>query len=69
LLQYKKEAFEKYQLLMANIKNETISNLLKLNIEQYKQSTTQVIELKPLDNTEDLLAKLKQGSELAKDIE
>jgi preprotein translocase subunit SecA len=65
LLQYKKEAFEKYQLLMWNIKTEVISNLLKLNPDQF-QTQTQVIQL--WENTDELIKKLKQAWQVAKDI-
>jgi len=68
LLQYKKEAFEKYQLLMKNIKNEVISTLLKFNPDAVANEA-QVIELKTLDTPEELLNKLKSGSEIAKDME
>ena len=65
LLQYKKEAFEKYQLLMWNIKTEVISNLLKLDPSRF-QTQTQVIEL--WNNTDDLIAKLKQAGQVSEDI-
>jgi preprotein translocase subunit SecA len=66
LLQYKKEAFEKYQLFMKNLKNEIVSGILKLDTS--KVPTTQVIELKTLDTPEELMNKLKQGSQIAADI-
>ena len=68
LLQYKKEAYEKYQALMQNIKNEVLSNLLKLDTDKILENQTQVIELKTLDNSENLIEKLKEWASLAKDI-
>ena len=65
LLQYKKEAFEKYQLLMWNLKTEIISNLLKLDPSRF-QAQTQVIEL--WENTEDLIEKLKNAWNISEDI-
>ena len=67
LFQYKKEAYEKYQLFMQNFKNEVISNILKLDVDKIKDST-QVIELKTMETPDKIIEKLKQWSELAKDI-
>jgi len=67
LLQYKKEAFEKYQLFMQNFKNEVVSNLLKLDPNKFTNQT-QVIELKTMWTPEELMQKLKQGSQIASDI-
>jgi len=68
LLQYKKEAFEKYQSLISNIRTEVISTLLKLDTNAIS-SQTQIINLWTDDNsTENLINKLKQAGELAKDI-
>jgi len=68
LLQYKKEAFDKYQLLMKNIKNEVISWLMKFNPDAVVNDA-QVIELQTLWTPEELMEKLKSGSEIAKDME
>ncbi len=66
LLQYKKEAFEKYQAFMENLKNQVVSNLVKLDVDSLNQ--TQVIELKTLETPDEILEKLKQGSQVASDI-
>jgi len=59
LFQYKKEAYEKYQLFMQNFKNEVISNILKLDVDKIKDST-QVIELKTMETPDKIIEKLKQ---------
>jgi len=65
LLQYKKEAFDKYQLLMWNLKTEVISNLLKLDPSRFEVQT-QVLEL--WENTDDLIEKLKNAWNISEDI-
>jgi len=44
LLQYKKEAFDKYQSLISNIRTEVVSTMIKLDVEQFTPQT-QVIEI------------------------
>jgi len=52
---------------MQNFKNEVVSNLLKLDPNKFN-SQTQVIELKTMETPEELMQKLKQGSQIAGDI-
>ncbi len=68
LLQYKKEAFEKYQILMWSIKSQVISNLLKLDKEQFSVKT-QTINIWWEDESKNLIEKLKQAWETAKWME
>ncbi len=68
LLQYKKEAFDKYQSLISNIRTEVISTMIKLDTEQFTPQT-QVIEIWWEASTENLINKLKQAWNLAKDME
>jgi preprotein translocase subunit SecA len=68
LLQYKKEAFEKYQSLISNLRTEIISTIIKLDVEQFTPQT-QIIEIWGDASTENLINKLKQAWNLAKDME
>ena len=68
LLQYKKEAFDKYQSLISNIRTEVVSTMIKLDTEQFTPQT-QVIEIWWEASTENLINKLKQAWDLAKDME
>ncbi len=68
LLQYKKEAFEKYQSLISNIRTEVVSTMIKLDTDQFSPQT-QVIEIWWEASTENLINKLRQAWNLAKDME
>lgn len=67
LLQYKKEAFEKYQILMWSIKLQVISSLLKITPEQFSLKT-QILDIAWKDGM-NLIEKLKQAWEIAKWME
>ena len=67
LVQYKKEAFEKYQLFMNNFRNDVLSAILKLDPSKIGNQT-EVIELNTLDTPEEIMQKLREGAKLANDI-
>ena len=68
LLQYKKEAFEKYQILMWGLKSQIVSELLKLDPEQFSVKT-ETLHIWWEEETINLIEKLKQAWNIAKWME
>lgn len=68
LLQYKKEAFDKYQSLMLTIKTWIVSVLLKMDTSK-NNTFTELIEFWSQEHSQDLIKKLRQAWEISESME